>query len=432
MLRNNIGILDKKDLQFLEVFGEGGFGKIYKVYHKQKDKYFALKKYFRFPDHQHLMNVFMEDFILEKIQALGSTEFRKYFGLFYTDPNMLYVSMMESGAMSLEDLLQMGMKFKESEVIYILKSLVNQLDVLQMHGIVNRDLKPANVIIVEDENNKGTFFYKISDFGIGCILDDPSKTMIPASDLRGLSENYASPEVQRIKDNITLSENGAYDPFEADIYSLGFFIFDLLGLKKKKKNMNFDQFPLFLKELAQKMLIIDPNKRMRVKEIKTALLKVTAKIPPNISNFIIKLPEFKLSKKPIKEQLEICLKNFKAYKEIRRSGEASIYINLCEKLMTNLPDSDKNLFADIYTEFYNLKSAWNYNSIGDLYDSLGFFYWKDKKNYNKAEEFLTKSYKINKKSYGEKYPRTEKSKKDLYNLRNEMMNLEKETLKIKN
>ena len=55
-------------------------------------------------------------------------------------------------------------------IAYAFKKMFEGIAKLEENGIANRDVKPQNIILVEDPNIEGRFFFKISEFGIGCQL----------------------------------------------------------------------------------------------------------------------------------------------------------------------------------------------------------------------------------------------------------------------
>ena len=104
---------------------------------------------------------------------------------------------------------------------------------LQENGIYNGDIKPENIIIVEDESEEDKFTYKIADYGIGGKTETP---MISKTRLKGFSEFYASKEVNKIWNH--KFEKNEYNPFKSDVYSLGITILEIvLGTMKNRKKM---------------------------------------------------------------------------------------------------------------------------------------------------------------------------------------------------
>ena len=375
--RNNIPFLDEKDLKFLEILGEGGFGCVCKAYEKTTSKYFALK-YFKFSEDS---DILIEDMILDQIQQINNPDFLQYYGI-YRDSKTAngYVLKMESGTMTLQNFLKMSFSFEESEVIYILNSLVSQMALLQIHGIANRDIKPMNVIIVEDNEKINNFYFKIADFGSGCILENPAKNMIPCASIGEITEKYASPEALKAFSDDETFEKQLYDPFKSDVYSLGLTILSLLGFSLE----NYKTKDCKLKEILQKMLEIYPEDRADFQEIKKYMsnLMKYAKKPTKISSACQKWPEFKMQTKSIKDKVETYFKYFKAYKDISRYEPAEFYICECEKYQADLDGIDKKLIEDLYFEL-----AWYYAEI--------------KYNFEKAKQFFDKSVQLKLQLYGE-------------------------------
>lgn len=95
------------------------------------------------------------------------------------------------------------------QLIEILFKCTRALDFAFMHGVTHRDVKPANILLVEP----GTAEIKVSDFG-AALFKDVERTMVI-----GLgSPAYMSPEQVR-EQALT---------HQTDIYSLGIMMFQLL------------------------------------------------------------------------------------------------------------------------------------------------------------------------------------------------------------
>ena len=124
--------------------------------------------------------------------------------------------------------MELKSSFPEEEIFYIMNELIDGLCKAQEQGIANRDLKLENIIWVEKED-----CFKIIDFGIGCKLK-PGETLMPLTEVKGITETYTAPEIlknlDKIADNSTKKK---YDPFKADVYSMGIIILKLMGMKKK-------------------------------------------------------------------------------------------------------------------------------------------------------------------------------------------------------
>jgi len=114
---------------------------------------------------------------------------------------------------------------------------------------------------VEYPNREDIFFYKISDFGISCQLHN-NQFLIPSTSMTGITEKYAAPEVLN-------KVSAEYNPFLADVYSLGLVALKMINLSWGKeeinkglltKNENFKNYePIW--ELLRGMLEDDPKNR---------------------------------------------------------------------------------------------------------------------------------------------------------------------------
>ena len=346
--------IDYNDGFLLEKLGEGGAGRVYKVYDKRLEKFVAYKSSIKCEE-KFLEDLKYEDDLLQRIEAIRKTEkntqFLIYYG-FFEDPERqysnsslfkkldtgnlilndiiasgknlndlfgfegqfkpeeidqlqnlakgfllqnksdeinnvgLFLLKMESGIATLDDILVVGKSYDYAEVLYFLKKLVESFAILQKNGIAHRDIKALNIILIEDDDNSNErFSYKISDFGIGCVLPkECNDDMVSVKSITGATESYVAPEVlmhlNKIK-NDPYYEN-KYNPFVADVYSLGILALKMIkysygkttirkGLLNKKK---FREKYQILAEILQQMLEENPYKRMDFIKLKDYLDKM--------------------------------------------------------------------------------------------------------------------------------------------------------------
>lgn len=146
----------------------------------------------------------------------------------------------------------------------VMKCFLSALEYLAQNKIVHRDLKPENLILAKrgDDN-----FLKIADFGLACILSEEEKKLY----LRCGSPGYVSPEL--------LNDKG-YD-CQADVFSAGVIMYVMLTgrplfrgdnineILERNRNcslqftsVSWDCLSPEAKDLVQKLLIADPDKRM--------------------------------------------------------------------------------------------------------------------------------------------------------------------------
>ena len=141
---------------------------------------------------------------------------------------VLYV-LMEAGKCDWEKELHQRNKekryYKENELINILISLVDTFSVLQEKGISHRDVKPQNILYIEEDKNKSV--YKITDFGEAKLKlvkknkysDMSFEKNTNKQTLRG-TELYMSPLLFNALRN-TGEIDVQYNPYKSDVFSLG-------------------------------------------------------------------------------------------------------------------------------------------------------------------------------------------------------------------
>ena len=224
----------------------------------------------------------VEDNMLQAIENIRSNRkenepyFLKYYGVFRNieDPDS-FILQMENGRVSLDDILRAGKKYTCEELIYVHRKLAEGFAILQENGIANRDVKPGNIILVENPMMEGSFCHKISDFGISCKLQK-GITTAPALGISGLTREYAAPEILNFFEMQVgkISENDVYNPFLADVYSFGVLTIKMIDRHWSRKDINCENlkpqnFPGYeqIIDLLVGMLEEDPNNRWDFKKI---------------------------------------------------------------------------------------------------------------------------------------------------------------------
>jgi len=144
--------------------------------------------------------------------------------------------------------------------------IVKALEYMHLRGIIHRDLKPENILISE------TGHIKLCDFGTSKILTgDPLSPGTPekkkSKSFVGTAE-YVSPEILNSKGPITRA---------LDLWALGCIIYQMLVGKPPfrgaseyltfqlilNRQLEFpDQFPSDAKDLVDKLLVLEPSKRL--------------------------------------------------------------------------------------------------------------------------------------------------------------------------
>ena len=283
----HLPVFDHSAIFLLEILGEGGFGMVHKAYDKKRNEFVAVKKFKKILEEnkeskETLEQIILEDELLnnvEKIRARDSNcneYFLKYDGVFKdeTDESSMILKM-ESGCATLENILEAGKVFSCAELLYVQRKMLEGFAILEENGIANRDVKTQNIILVEDPTTDGKYFYKISDFGIGCVLLN-NACFVPADSLNGFTKKYAAPEVIKLFEQISMqNKKKDYNPFLADVYSFGLLSLKMInkswGKKELKKGLlsmkeKFKDYEPIL-EILKRMLEEDPIRRWNFKKI---------------------------------------------------------------------------------------------------------------------------------------------------------------------
>ena len=105
---------------------------------------------------------------------------------------------------------------------YILPCINEGLKALHSIGIVHKDLKPSNIMLLD--NNKGV---AIIDFGISSVMERGNTVLVTKT---GMTPEYSAPETFR---NLFLDES--------DYYSLGITLYELFTGNTPYKNMSAEE-----------------------------------------------------------------------------------------------------------------------------------------------------------------------------------------------
>ena len=146
------------------------------------------------------------------------------------------------------------------EVIDIMLQLTSAVSCAHDSYIIHRDIKPQNVMILEDGR------VKITDFGIAMALNNNELTQ--TNSVMG-SVHYLPPE----------QANGSGSTIKSDIYSLGILMFELLTGKLPFKGENAVEIAIKqMREPIPSVKSISPDIPQSVENV---VLKACAKNPKN-------------------------------------------------------------------------------------------------------------------------------------------------------
>ena len=255
--------LDYKKLSFL---GEGSFASVYRVQNRITDSIRAMKII------KKAANISVEDDneIFNEINILRTLDhpnILKIFEFYSNKESYSIVTELCSGGELFQEIVDKG-PFNENYSAYVMFQILSAINYCHNMKIVHRDLKPENILIVDrDKNNYPRI--KICDFGTSKMFE---KGAIQRK-LVG-SSYYIAPEVLKKH----------YDE-KCDVWSCGVILYILLsgrppfGGDNDKQIMErvaigkydlqsspFNKISKNCLDLIQKLLIMDPNKRITAQQ----------------------------------------------------------------------------------------------------------------------------------------------------------------------
>ena len=208
------GKLNLEEFVKINQIGKGTFGKIFGVRWKNNGKKYALKKETfidsEFLEKRKTIVGIINDF-LDKTKSQGVI--RIYSSLFEKNKKEYnYYELMELGERDWDEEIKIrrkkGLYYSEIELFNISNQLIKTLSLLQKHHITHRDIKPQNILIVNDK-------YKLCDFG---EIRNMKGDGLVVQRIRG-SELYMSPILfYGLRANLIQVKHNTY---KSDVFSLG-------------------------------------------------------------------------------------------------------------------------------------------------------------------------------------------------------------------
>ena len=270
--KSNLPSFNIEDYIIIKQIGDGTYGRIYEVIHKETNEKYAMKKILAHTPEK--LELFIKEF-----EIIHSNPHKNILGIFG-----IYIKCIEHKKYLLYILMDLAENdwdkeiieraknnnyYTENELITILKQITSALVYLQKDKqVAHRDIKPENILIF----NKSKKNYKLCDFGEAKVEPD----LDDCNSLRG-TELYMSPVLysnlksgnKKVKHNI----------YKSDVFSFGYCFlyaaslnYDIIravrdlkfqGLVNKlldkfmKKNYS-DEFI----DIISKMINVDENERI--------------------------------------------------------------------------------------------------------------------------------------------------------------------------
>ena len=247
--------------QIIKSIGEGGMANVYLAYDTILDRDVAVKVL-----RGDLANdeKFVRRFQREALNASSLSHPNIVEVYDVGDDNGQYFIVMEYiEGKNLKDLLKKRGKLTVSEVVDIMSQIADGLSVAHDSYIIHRDIKPQNIMILENG------LIKITDFGIAMALNATQLTQ--TNSVMG-SVHYLPPE----------QASGKGSTLKSDIYSMGILMYELLTGKLPYRGDNAVE--IALKHLKEPLPSIKDEIDDIPQSVENVILKSAAKNPKNRYN----------------------------------------------------------------------------------------------------------------------------------------------------
>ncbi len=190
-----------------ELIGMGGMAYVYRAYDKIENRWVAIKILKEeLSDNSDFLRRFRNE--SKAIAVLSHPNIVKVYDVSFGD-RIQYIVMEFIDGITLKQYIEQQGELKWREALYFTVQILQALQHAHEKGIIHRDIKPQNIMLLED----GTI--KVMDFGIARFTQAETQTM---TDKAIGSVHYIAPEQAR----------GGYINDKADIYSVGVMLYEML------------------------------------------------------------------------------------------------------------------------------------------------------------------------------------------------------------
>ncbi len=244
---NNLVLEDRYEL--LEIIGEGGMAVVYKALDRRLNRFVAVKV---MRPEMAQQEEFRQRFFAESqaVAMLSSPNIVAVYDVSHST-DIEYIVMELVDGITLKQYMQRKGPIPWREAVYFAKQIARALAHAHEKGVIHRDIKPQNMLLLRD----GTL--KVGDFGIAALeneLREESGTAIG-------SIHYIAPEQIR----------GEIPDARSDLYSLGVVLYEMLTGQKPYTGDT-------LGEIAVKHMNTEP----------TPPTRLVPEIPPELEHITLK------------------------------------------------------------------------------------------------------------------------------------------------
>ena len=190
-----------------EIIGVGGMAVVYKAHDNVENRTVAIKILKEeFVSNEEFIRRFKNE--SKAIAVLSHPNIVKVYDVSFGDL-IQYIVMEYIDGITLKELIERQGSLRWKDAVYFMVQILKALQHAHDKGIVHRDVKPQNIMVLSD----GTI--KVADFGIARFARNEQRTI---TDKAIGSVHYISPEQAR----------GEKTDEKADIYSVGVMLYEML------------------------------------------------------------------------------------------------------------------------------------------------------------------------------------------------------------
>lgn len=202
-----IGKLLDNRYEILELIGSGGMALVYKAKCHRLNRMVAVK----ILKDEHLRDEDFRKRFKDEAQAVAMLSHPNIVSIYDVSKTggIEYIVMELIEGISLKEYMKRKGILSWKETLYFASQVANALEHAHSRGIIHRDIKPHNIMILRD----GTL--KVADFGIARLVMKKQQSLM--QEALG-SVHYVSPEQAK----------GSYIDARTDIYSLGVVMYEML------------------------------------------------------------------------------------------------------------------------------------------------------------------------------------------------------------
>ncbi len=258
-----------------EIIGVGGMAVVYKAYDRVddrivavkilKDEYLASEEYkIRFKNES------------KAISVLNHPNVVKVYDVCYGE-NLQYIVMEHVEGITLKEFIERQKVLDWKEALIVVVQILKALQHAHDKGVIHRDIKPQNILLLSNAT------IKVTDFGIASFKRGEIKSLEEKEAIG--SVHYVSPEQAR----------GEYTDEKSDIYSVGVVLYEMLTGKMPFEADDEDNVALMqVQNEAVKPTMINPSIPLGLEQITLrAMQKSTSDRYQSAAEFLMDLDEFR-------------------------------------------------------------------------------------------------------------------------------------------